>query len=125
MVYASETIALACLETLVHLAGSDPLPLNRYLVRIVIPKEAWEQRAICKPAEHVGWDAEPPGKVSLDWGTDWVRSATSLVVQVPSIIVPEESNLLINPTHADAKHVHANKLRRWTYDLRLGHSRNS
>ncbi|HVS77374.1 MAG TPA: RES family NAD+ phosphorylase, partial [Steroidobacteraceae bacterium] len=32
MLYCSSTIALACLETLVHLSGGDPVPLNRYLV---------------------------------------------------------------------------------------------
>lgn len=71
-------------------------------------------------SDQVGWDAVPPGTVSVDWGTEWVRSSRSLVAQVPSIIVPEESNILINPTHTDAKQVRSEKLRRWNYDPRLG-----
>jgi RES domain-containing protein len=113
MLYTSESIALACLETLVHVAGGDPLPLNRYLVRITIPDEAWEHRSVFVSSDHVGWDAQPPGMVSLDWGAKWIRSSRSLLAQVPSIIVPEEFNILINPAHLDAAHVNARKRRRW------------
>ncbi len=38
LVYASETQALACLETVVHL-NAGGLPLNRYLVSVTIPDE--------------------------------------------------------------------------------------
>ncbi len=38
--YAAETRALACLETLVHLAAFG-LPLNWYLVEITIPDRVW------------------------------------------------------------------------------------
>jgi RES domain-containing protein len=122
LLYCSSTISLACLETLVHLAGSDPLPLNRYLVRIPIPPTAWKKRTVFGPKTNMGWDAEPPGLVSMDWGTVWVKSSTSLIAEVPSAIVPEESNVLINPMHADAGRLRAEKLRRWTYDLRLANS---
>ena len=43
MVYTSGSAALACLETLVHLA-TNPLPLNRYLVRVEIPHAAFMAR---------------------------------------------------------------------------------
>ena len=38
---------------------------------------------------------------------------------VPSVIVPEELNLLINPKHADAGLIRARKIRKWTYDSRV------
>ncbi len=41
MVYASTTRALACLETVVHLAAVA-LPLNRYLVEICVPAAVWK-----------------------------------------------------------------------------------
>lgn len=121
MVYCSSSIALACLETLVHLSGPDPLPFNRYLVRVAIPPSIWQHRSILTPAEHVGWDAEPPGKVSTDWAGDWAESGRSLIAQVPSVIVPEEANILINPRHRDAKRLRTRKVRRWTYDPRFAH----
>jgi RES domain-containing protein len=119
VLYGSATIALACLETLVHLSGSDPLPLNRYLVRIAIPPSAWRSRIVLAPTEHVGWDSEPPGLISIEWGKDWLATVKSLIAEVPSVIVPEESNILINPRHRDAKGLRARKVRRWTYDPRL------
>lgn len=119
MIYCSSTVALACLETLVHLSGAHPLPLNRYLVKIAIPPSAWRDRAVLRPREHVGWDAQPPGIVSVGWGDDWVHLQGSLLAEVPSVIVPEETNILINPRHRDAKRLSAKKIRRWTYDPRL------
>ena len=118
-IYASHSIALACLETMVHLSGSNPLPLNRYLVRIDVSEEAWETRAIFDERTHVGWDALPAGLVSLSWGAHWLKTRETLIAQVPSMVVPEEFNILVNPRHVDARQCIATKLRRWTYDLRL------
>lgn len=119
LVYAASSRALACLETVVHL-GSASLPLNRYLVAIQVPNELWKAADTLDPAAHVGWDALPAGKVSLDWGEQWARSGRSLIARVPSVIVPEELNLLINPRHPDAHRLRATKQRRWLYDGRLG-----
>jgi RES domain-containing protein len=44
---------------------------------------------------------------------------TSLVAQVPSVVVPEEPNFLLNPKHPDASTLVATKLRKWTYDVRV------
>lgn len=122
LVYASGSAALACLETLVHL-GASPLPLNRYLVRIEIPGEVFARRLhvdeLAPPALQVGWDAEPAGKVSLDLGSGWAAGLRSAVLEVPSVVLPEEANFLINPLHADAGAIRAVKLRRFEYDRRL------
>lgn len=118
LVYASTTRALACLETVVHLA-KNPLPLNRYLVQISVPLAAWSAATELDPAALVGWDAEPAGKASLDWGADWAGGAATLLARVPSVIVPEEFNVLINPTHPAADSLKAIKVRKWLYDTRL------
>lgn len=118
LVYAATSRALACLETVVHL-GAGALPLNRYLVEITVPRPLWEAAMVFDPAR-VGWDAEPAGRVSLDWGTDWARRGESLLAQVPSVIVPEEVNVLLNPRHPAMAQVRARKIRRWQYDSRLG-----
>jgi len=117
-VYTSQSRALACLETIVHL-GPANLPLNRYLVAIDVPLGAWRSRQVFDAARHVGWDAEPPGAVSIEWGDEWARGATTLVAEVPSVIVPEESNLIINPRHADVASVTVRKIRKWLYDARV------
>ena len=117
-VYASETRALACLETVVHL-NAGGLPLNRYLVAIHVPDAIWSRAERGPNPAPIGWDAQPPGLVSLDIGTAWLRAKTSALLVIPSAIVPEEFNVLINPLHADGAAVTAEKTRRWTYDPRL------
>jgi RES domain-containing protein len=117
MIYAASNISLAVLETFVHLKAGG-LPLNRYLVELAIPDEVWERAtALLPPA--VGWDAIPTGKVSLDEGDRWLKANTSALLVVPSVIVGEERNVLINPLHPDTRQIVAHKVRKWVYDPRL------
>jgi RES domain-containing protein len=119
IVYTSETRALACLETVVHL-NAGGLPLNRYSVEVTIPDDVWANAQAETPISlPVGWEAEPAGQVSIQVGTTWVRSGSSALLVVPSVIVQEEFNVLINPAHADSARITAVKLRRWLYDPRL------
>jgi RES domain-containing protein len=119
LVYSSESRALACLETIVHL-NAGGLPFNRYLVEISIPDDIWAAAQSVEPSTlPVGWDAEPAGMTSAEYGTRWTATKSSALLLVPSIIVPEERNGLINPAHPDAARIKARKHRRWLYDPRL------
>jgi RES domain-containing protein len=115
-VYASESRALACLETVVHL-NAGGLPLNRYLVAITVPDDVWADAHLETTASlPVGWDAEPAGRASIGFGTNWVRSAQSALLVVPSVIVPEEYNMVLNPLHPASARITAVKVRKWRYD---------
>ena len=121
LVYTASTRALACLETVVHLSAGG-LPLNRHLVRIEIPDDVWAKRqTLNEKTAPVGWDALPAGKVSLDTGDQWLSGGTSCLLEVPSTIVPEEMNVLINPAHPDTARITATKVRKWRYDIRIKH----
>ena len=119
VLYTSISRALACLETLVHLNASG-LPLNRYLVEINVPDSVWaaaqNQDVTTVP---VGWDAEPASLTSINFGTSWIMGMASALLILPSVVVPEESNILINPVHSDTASITARKVRKWTYDPRL------
>lgn len=118
LLYCADTPALACLETLVHL--NNTLPLNRYLVRVEVPEAVWRraQRRTVGDLD-VQWDALPPAAVSISIGTQWAQAGLSALLLVPSVVVPEQSVVLINPRHADATQLRVEVLRRWTYDWRL------
>lgn len=119
LVYTSSSRALACLETTVHL-NTLTLPLNRYLVRFDIPDNIWKKReTLLADKIDVGWDALPPGQTSLDIGDKWVTENRSCLLEVPSVIIPEELNILINPAHPDAKAITATTVRKWLYDTRF------
>jgi RES domain-containing protein len=108
---------------MVHL-NAGGLPLNRYLVAIGVPDDVWSAAQMESAASlPVGWDAEPAGRTSIAFGTDWLRSARSALLVVPSAIVPEEYNVVINPLHADSARITAAKVRKWLYDARLGKAR--
>ena len=117
IVYASSNIALAALETLtsIRVAG---LPFNRYLVRIDIPNDVWQRRSVPDPLP-AGWDAIPAGLTSRQYGDQWTKGARSLLLVVPSVIIPDEQNILINPAHADASRLSALTLKRWIFDPRF------
>ena len=119
VVYSSQTRTLACLETVVDL-NAGGLPLNRYLVEVTIPDNLWADAQMTTSVSlPVGWDAEPAGRTSIDFGTNWLRSRTSALLVVPSVIVPEEFNVLINPQHSGSARITAAKVRKWLYDPRL------
>jgi hypothetical protein len=57
------------LETVVHL-NAGGLPLNRYLVEVTIPDDLWTNVQMTTSANlPVGWDAEPAGRTSIEFGT--------------------------------------------------------
>lgn len=119
VVYTSTAISLACLETIVRL-NAGGLPLNRYLVRIDVPDEVLAKAGrLPQAACPVGWDAIPAGMVSLAIGEDWLAAGDSALLFVPSIVVPEEFNVLVNPAHPDAAHLTYTKIRKFSYDARL------
>lgn len=116
VLYTAPTIAIAVLETAAHIDAAG-LPLNRFLVRINVPDSAWtareELRAHALPAT---WSAIPAGKASVAIGAQWLLSLRSLVLVVPSVIVPEESATLLNPAHSDAAKLTATAIRPFEYD---------
>jgi RES domain-containing protein len=118
-VYASTTIALATLETRAHLGGNIGIR-NAFLVCTTVPALLWDQRHIVALAGLPrAWMAEPPGAASIDLGDAWLRAQLHAVLLVPSIIVPEELNAVINPAHPDASRITARVVRQSVYDPRL------
>ncbi|GAB3257646.1 RES family NAD+ phosphorylase [Chitinimonas naiadis] len=120
LVYASPTIALACLETLAHI-GDGIAARNRFLVEISVPAKVWAARKVLTVADlPPSWLAEPPAADSMAVGSNWVAEGSSALLQVPSVLVHEEANLLINPAHPDAAAIRACVVRQFLYDPRWG-----
>ena len=119
VVYAAQHISLACLETMARLC-KGALPMNHYLIRLDIPVEAWADRqAVASHALPLGWECVPPGRVSRGIGDTWLAEATAPILVVPSVLIPEEHNVLLNPQHPALSTLQAVKVRRWHYDPRL------
>ncbi len=119
--YCAESIALAALETLAHLDLAQGVPGDRWLVCVSVPRRALDHAERFDPnaPPHHGWNADPAPPVSLDWGSRWATQGRSLLALVPSAVVPEEWNVLINPAHPDIALARAERRRRFRYALRL------
>lgn len=113
-VYVAESRALAVLEMLVHLTGrARALPFR--LLTIQVPDESIA--AVSRLPD--GWSASPPGMGSQTVGEAWLREGRALSLRVPSIIIPEESNLLLNPAASGFERVEVLDQREFQLDLRL------
>lgn len=116
VVYTASSAALAVLETAAHIETGG-LPLNRFVVEVEVPARVWTRRRTLDVARlDPSWQAIPAGAVSVAAGSAWLRSRNSALLVVPSAIVPEESVVLINPAHADARLIKAKIIRRYEYD---------
>lgn len=110
IVYCSGSIALAILEVIGHLR-SDQMDRTRYVVRVEVPDPVWDACAAMTVPD--GWSRHPFGAASQDAGTAWAIENNSALLRVPSALVPEEDNLLVNPAHPDAAHLRATVMRLW------------
>ncbi len=116
VIYTAPSIALAVLETAAHVDDSG-LPLNRYLVRIDVPDGIWAARIVMQVAAlPATWSAIPAGRASVQAGGDWLRGRATVLLEVPSVIVPEESAVLVNPSHPDARKLSATIVRLFEYN---------
>ena len=116
VVYCGPAIAMAVLETAAHIDDAG-LPLNRFLIRIDVPDEIWVRREEMSPDKlPPTWAAIPAGGASVKVGSAWLSSNRSVLLLVPSVIVPEERTALINPMHTDAARLSAKVLRLFEYD---------
>ena len=117
--YAATSISLAAWETRAHFGQAAALPWNRFLVRIDVPDDVWAARQTLGRPPAVGWNAIPEGSVSRNEGSAWLKAGTSALLVVPSVIIDEEDNVLINPGHVESVRILASKVRRFVYDHRL------
>lgn len=116
VVYCAKNISLAVLETAAHIDDAG-LPLNRYVVRIEVPITIWNARVVLERASlDAAWCAIPFGRASIDAGAEWYSTAKSALLEVPSVVVPEESTILINAEHADANLIAAKTIRLFEYN---------
>jgi RES domain-containing protein len=113
IVYASLSRPLAVLEMLVHVSR-EAVPSGMVLVPIDVPDELILP---ANPPRH--WDTLPVSKAARQFGDGWVKTARSAVLRVPSVVIPAESNLLINPQHPEAGRIQALEPEPFGFDRRL------
>ncbi len=102
VVYASSTVALTVLEALAYRKARKPLT-PRHLYRVVLDES---QVTWLRPEElPEDWMAYPHPESTQAIGDDWVNRGETLALAVPSVLAPQESNLVLNSMHPDFAHL--------------------
>jgi RES domain-containing protein len=116
IVYSSENRSLAALEVLVHLNGV--YPSWRYkLLEYMLDDRLIEDVA---PANLPGdWREEPAPLSITRWGTEWAKAGRSVALRVPSAVVPDEKNIILNPHHKEIGRVIFGVSTDFAFDPRL------
>jgi len=115
MLYTAENISLCTLELLVHIAFNDIRNLY-HLLAISFPDDA-PLREIRNDKLKPGWQEDEDYTAFM--GTEFLKNNTNLILKVPSAIIGEEHNYLINPRHPDFKKVRVKRSRPFIFDKRL------
>ena len=117
VVYTSDSLALAALEQLVHVALGLQLK-DRVAIAVDIPDdlEMVEFSVQDLPAD---WRRTDGVKALRDLGTRWVLSGASSVLSVPSVVIPRERNYVLNPNHPQFKRLIIHAARPFEFDPRL------
>lgn len=115
MLYTAQHISLSTLELLVHIGFSD-IQKFYHLLSIEVPEHA-AMREINENKLKPNWMEDEDYTAFI--GTEFINNNVNLVLKVPSAIIPEEYNYLINPNHADFKKVKIKKTKPFTFDERL------
>jgi RES domain-containing protein len=116
VVYTAQSQSLAALEMLVHLDSSELL--RKYvLIGVAFEESLIKPVALSGLPRHWRSDPAPPEIRSI--GDEWVRTRSSVVLQVPSALVPGENNFLLNPEHQDFARLRFGKPLAFRFDSRL------
>ncbi len=114
MLYTSENISLATLEMLIHTNFTDYI-ISLDLLYISIPDTGFSEINISKLKNNWVEDFE----YSKFIGDEFIKSNQSLVLKIPSAVVYEEHNYLVNPLHPEFRKVKIIKTKSFSPDKRL------
>jgi RES domain-containing protein len=115
VVYTASSLPLAALEMLVH------LPRESSLAKFVSIPVDFDEGLVTelKASLPPDWRIYPAPISTMAIGDAWLRSKASAVLRVPSVLIPEESNFLLNPAHMDFAKLSIGPPRDFWFDPRL------
>ena len=112
-IYTSESLALCLAESLVHITGT--LPRTYLSFKIYVPENAIE--IFDTTSLQTGWEDNLVYTRSI--GDEWLTSRRSLALAVPSVVLPESTNVILNPLHPRCTELQVTEQRPFKFDARL------
>lgn len=115
MVYLASSRSLAILESLAHLSPTN-IPDNYVMLSIEVPDDFFEIDIQLLPQN---WSEYPEPNILKQIGNSFLQKNEYLLLKVPSAIVPEEFNYLMNPINKKAGKVKITKQTPFKFDERI------
>ncbi|MBS1754214.1 MAG: RES family NAD+ phosphorylase [Ferruginibacter sp.] len=115
LLYTAEHISLCALELLVHIGFNDIQKLY-HILSIYVPDDVSIKKISINKLKP-NWIEDKDYTAFI--GTEFINNNINLVLQVPSAIISEEHNYLINPNHRDFKKVKIKTSKPFIFDERL------
>jgi len=115
-IYTAENKALALLEYTAH-AKIHLIPRALSFITLEVPDHSIESFKISQLPGN--WKQFPHPKETRDFGTKFLTNNKYLLYRLPSVIIEDEMNYIINTFHSEMKHVKIKEVKDYPYDLRL------
>ena len=115
MLYLASSRSLAILESLAHIVPTNA-PMDYVLLTIDAPDDYVAINIGALPEK---WDEYPESNITKQIGNTFLQQNEYLLLKVPSALVPEESNYLMNPLHPKAGKVKVINNVPYRFDERL------
>jgi len=115
-IYTSETRALAVLEYTVNV-NIDDIPRSLSITTFEIPDVGIKELSIADLPGN--WTEFPAPASTKDFGTNLLKSGASPIIKIPSAVIVQEFNYILNPNHADSKKFKILKVEDFVYDVRI------
>jgi RES domain-containing protein len=117
LIYTAESLSLAALEIIVHLER-EQLLYNRF-VKIPVIFESSLVYPLSRKKLPKDWDSLPPSDSTQKIGQKWIEQTKHAILKIPSTVIREEHNFLINPVHPDFAAIEFGEPQRFEFDERL------
>lgn len=117
VIYTSGSQALSCLENVVHRSGEG---LNKFfkLLIIEIPDKIQFERVFLSKLI-TNWSDYTNFPYTQIIGDKWINGNSTVVLRVPSAIIPEEYNYILNPAHSDFEKISILSIDDFVFDSRI------
>ena len=116
VIYTAEHASLAVLEVLVHLESSTPL-VSYSLVQVQFEESLIEELNVDRLP--LDWRKSPPPVDVQSIGDRWIDEMRSVVLKVPSAVLPIESVYILNPRHPEFESIRISAAVPFSFDKRL------
>ncbi|HVI47408.1 MAG TPA: RES family NAD+ phosphorylase [Chitinophaga sp.] len=117
IVYTAGSRALSALEVLVHIPLKN-IVQDFCIATIHIPDDI-TIKAMAKQDLPSGWQSLAPDPELQCIGDEWIETSKYAVLRIPSVVIPEEFNYLINPLHPEAERITITNMQPFLFDQRL------